>query len=328
MTAARALPPSSEAHSTSVIIAAHTEERWCDIVKAISSAAAQSPPPLEVILVVDHNPPLARRAEAELSGVTIVENDGPRGASAARNTGVAHSSGDITVFLDDDQAASSPDWLRSLCRHFDDADVIGVGGGIAPDWPTERPHWFPCEFDWVVGASYVGMPEAVEPIRNVWGGNTAIRRSAFDTVGGFRPGFGKTGQVSRPEDTDLCLRVQRAMPTGHWLYDPAAEVMHKVPPDRSTRAFFLKRCWNEGRGKAALVRFVGFDTSMESERQYTTRVLPAAVVRELRAAVVCRDAAGLERCAAIILGLLLTAAGWITEMAVGGRGKGLRHARD
>jgi GT2 family glycosyltransferase len=307
------------ATSVSVIIAAYTEERWDHTVKAANSALQQSPPPLEVILVIDHNPSLAERARGELTGVTILENSGPRGASAARNTGVVHNLGEIVVFLDDDQVAATPGWLRCICRHFSEPDVVGVGGGITPDWPEARPRWFPREFDWVVGASYTGMPETVAPIRNVWGGNTAIRRTAFDAVGGFRPGFGKTGQVSRPEDTDLCLRVKRALPSGYWLYDPEAVVAHNVPVDRSTPVFFLKRCWHEGRGKAALVGFMGMDASMASERRYTTRVLPRAFLRELRVAVLRRDVASLERSGAILVGFSLTVAGWLVGMLAGER---------
>ena len=44
-------------------------------------------------------------------------------------------------------------------------------------------------------------------MRNVWASNMAVRRAAFDAAGGFREDFGKVGAVSRPEDTDLCLRV-------------------------------------------------------------------------------------------------------------------------
>jgi hypothetical protein len=233
-----------------------------------------------------------------------------------------HSRGDIVVFLDDDQVAATPDWLSCICGHFSEPEVVGVGGGITAQWPAARPHWFPREFDWVVGASYTGMPVTVAPVRNVWGGNTAIRRTVFDAVGGFRPGFGKTGRVSRPEDTDLCLRVKRAMPSGHWLYDPAAAVSHNVPLDRSTPSFFLKRCWHEGRGKAALVRFIGMDASMASERRYTTRVLPRAFAREMRVAVLRGDTASLQRCGAILLGFSLTVAGWLTEMLMGGPGHG------
>lgn len=302
--------------AVSVIIAAYAEDRWQDTLEAITSAARQSHRALELILVIDHNPRLAERARTELDGVVVLENTGQKGASGARNTGVKHSRGDIVAFLDDD-AVATPDWLRSLCRHFSEAEVFGVGGGLTLAWRQPRPRWFPREFDWVLGGSYKGMPEVAAPMRNVWSGNMAIRRTAFDGVGGFRAGFGKTGRVSRPEDTDLCLRVLRTLPTGYWMYDPSAQVAHKVPLERSTRVFFLRRCWNEGRGKAALAMLMGAYASTSLERQYATRVLPRAVIRELWLSIFRRDVASLERGGAILTGLTLAIAGFLTEMLVG-----------
>ncbi len=303
----------------SVVIAAYADERWPDTVSAVASAQRQVPAPREVILVIDHNPALAVRARAELPGVTVRENTGSPGASAARNTGVRHSGGDIVAFLDDDQTAVDTEWLQRLCRHFDDPRVVGVGGRILPHWPERRPRWFPPEFDWVVGASYAGLPETVGRVRNVWGGNTAIRRTALDAVGGFRPGFCKTGAVSRPEDTDLCLRIGCAIPDGYWLYEPAAAVAHHVPEARSTPGYFLRRCWDEGRGKAALARFAGWQSSTSAERRFATRVLPQAFLRSCRSALFDHDAAALACGVAMVAGLVATAAGWLAETAIGKR---------
>lgn len=300
--------------SVTVIIAAYTQERWDSIVAGVASVLSQSPPPLELILAIDHNQGLAERARKHLDGVTVVESTEPRGASGARNSGVKNSGGEILVFLDDDQYAA-PGWLRSLCTHFSDPDVLGVGGGITLAWPQDRPRWFPREFDWAVGGSYRGMPEVAAPVRNVWSGNMAIRRSTFDTAGGFRPGFGKLENSSRPEDTDLCLRVLDAFPSGHWQYEPLAEVAHIVPPERSTRRFFLNRCWSEGRGKAALATMNGVDASTASERRYATRVLPGAFLRETARGICRADTGALERAVAILLGVLYTAAGFAVGCA-------------
>ena len=48
----------------------------------------------------------------------------------------------------------------------------------------------PPEFDWVVGCSYVGLPVAAGPVRNLIGTDMSVRRHLMESVGGFREGFG------------------------------------------------------------------------------------------------------------------------------------------
>lgn len=297
--------------SVSVVIAAFADDRWEQLRAAVASVAAQSRPALETIVVIDHNPGLLDLARRELApcGARVISNDGARGASGARNAGVAASGGDIIAFLDDDARASS-DWLAAITGNFADPGVAGVGGRVDPLWAGRRPRWFPGEFDWAIGASYRGMPEAATVVRNVWSNNMAVRRAAFEAVGGFREDFGKVGARSRPEDTDLCLRVN----SGSWVYDPAAAVDHWVPAQRATLGYFLRRCFNEGWGKAGLAARAGATASLSAERGYIRTVLPRAVAAGLRDAV-RGDRAGALRTAAIMAGLGVTAggfaAGWV-----------------
>lgn len=303
--------------TASVVIAAFASDRWEYLLDAVRSVAAQTRPALETIVVIDHNPELLVRARRELPSalhegddpsqaprLLVVPNAGARGASGARNTGVASSNGDVVVFLDDD-AHASRDWLDRLLAHFTDPGVAGVGGRTDPIWATARPSWFPGEFGWTVGASYAGLPTQTARVRNVWTCNMAVRRSAFEKAGGFREDFGKVGTVSRPEDTDLCLRVN----SGAWLYDPASVVGHRVPAHRATFRYFLVRCFNEGRGKAGLAALNGAGASTSLERGYATRVLPRAFWRGLRDAV-RGDGTGLLRGAAIMAGFGAASAGF------------------
>jgi hypothetical protein len=233
-----------------------------------------------IVLVIDNNPSLLARARDHFTDATVIANASIRGASGARNTGAAASRTDLIAFLDDD-AVAGPQWLSQLVPHFEDPSVCGVGGGVTPIWEGAgiRPSWWPREFDWVVGASYAGLPQGVGIVRNVWSENMAVRRVDFEAAGGFRAGFGKTGNQSRPEDTDLCLRVAGVRPDGHWLYDPDAQVAHRVPKNRQTASFFLRRCYHEGRGKAELARLNGTGTSTSSERGYAMSVLPRGIAQ-------------------------------------------------
>ena len=296
-----------------MVIAAFTMERWNDIQEAVASVRAQTVQVLETILVIDHNPDLLARAQQDLPGVIVIPNAGSKGASGGRNTGVAASSGEVVAFLDDD-AVASPTWLEALLCHFANPEVVGVGGRLDPLWGSSRPRWFPPEFDWTIGASYLGMPEQAVSVRNVWSGNMAIRRQIFDAIGGFRDDFGKVGARSRPEDTDLCLRAAAAQPQGTWIYEPAGIADHRVPPARATFSYFLHRCFNEGSGKAALAALNGTGESTSAERQYTRRVLPGGVIRGLREAA-HGDASGGLRSMAIAAGFSCTAVGFFAGQA-------------
>lgn len=304
-------PAMHTAPSVSVIIAAFANERWTDLVEAVESVLVQSHPAQETIVVIDHNPDLFSRARSELrSGVRVLKNALDQGASGARNTGVAASTSEVVVFLDDD-ATADPQWLENLITPFEQSEVIGVGGRLEPAWTTQRPRWFAPEFDWVVGASYRGMPEQVTPIRNVWSGNMAIRREVFDAIGGFRLSFGKTGNRSRPEDTDLCLRAGAVREGTHWVFQPTALVHHKVPASREHFRFFLRRCFAEGQGKADLGALVDRTSAMSSEKSYARTVLPKGVAIGLGEAF-RGEPMGATRAGVIILGLAAASAGMVT----------------
>jgi GT2 family glycosyltransferase len=294
----------------SVVVCAFTLERWDDLVAALSSVRAQEPPGRELILVIDYNATLLARARADLSGVTIVENSGPRGLSGARNSGVAIASGSVVAFLDDD-AVAQPGWLAGLCRPFEDPAVLGTGGRADAAWDTARPSWFPAEFDWVVGCSYRGLPQVVATVRNPLGCSMAIRRSVFERVGGFRPEVGRLG--TRPagcEETELCIRAAQAEPGGRFVYVPTAAVRHRVPAARARWAYFRSRCLAEGRSKAIVATLAGSRSGLSSERAYMLRILPrgvgAGLVGPLRG-----DRWGPVRAAVIVLGLATTTLGYV-----------------
>jgi glucosyl-dolichyl phosphate glucuronosyltransferase len=299
--------------TVSVIIAAYTSKRWNDTTAAVRSVALQSIPAAETILVIDNNPELLAKARAELTDVTVIPNAGAQGASYARNTGVAASHGEVVAFLDDD-AVASPKWLESLLRHFINPEVVGTGGRLDPIWATAAPRWFPPEFNWAVGASYRGMPDHAVPVRNVWSGNMVIRRKIFDAIGGFREGFGKVGSQSSPEDTDLCLRASAAHPGGTWIFDPDGLCGHRVPAERERFSFFIRRCYNEGLGKAALSTLTDAPEATVTEREYTKRVLPRGMYLGLREAR-DGDLSGVYRSLSIAAGLMCAAGGFATGRA-------------
>jgi GT2 family glycosyltransferase len=270
-----------------VVVCAYTERRWPDLVAAVESVAAQTVPVDQVLLVIDHNPALAARAAAEIAGVTVLANENRRGLSGARNTALAHATGDIVVFLDDDASAASPDWLELLLAPYENPLVAAVGGAATPLWPTERPVTLPAgsergELDWVVGCTYTGQPVQLAEVRNLMGCNMSFRRTVFAAVGGFTEDMGRVGTVPVGcEETELCIRLRQHDPSARIVFEPRALVRHRVSPDRLSWSYLRRRSWGEGISKAAVSRLVGAGDALSTERAYTTRIIPAAFFREL-----------------------------------------------
>ncbi len=291
--------------NVTVVICAFDLDRWSRTVDAVSSVLVQERPAAEVILVVDHNHELFARACETWSGppVHVVVNAGAPGLSGARNAGVAHASSEVVAFLDDD-AVAAPTWTAELLAPYDDPDVVACGGAVIANLGGPRPAWWPREFDWVVGCSYIGQPLRRAEVRNVIGANMSVRRDAVVEVGGFAEGIGRVG--TRPvgcEETDLMIRLVQRRPAGRIVYEPAAVVHHWVPPARLSWAYFRSRCLAEGESKALVAGRVGPDRALASERSYVRSVLP----RGLAAAVAQGEP---RRALAILLGLALTTAGY------------------
>lgn len=124
--------------TVAVVICAHTEDRWDEMVFAVTSVMQQTHRAAEIVLVIDHNPALLRRATFELPAVVAIPNEQAPGLSGARNTGVRAASSDIVAFLDDGEFAA-PNWLAALVASYADPNVLGVGGQVVPAWRTGRP---------------------------------------------------------------------------------------------------------------------------------------------------------------------------------------------
>ncbi len=296
--------------TTSIIVCAYTEQRWDDLVAALAGLDQQTVPITQRILVIDHNPLLLERARATFPTVSVIANREQRGLSGARNTGIAHATGDIVLFMDED-AVPEKDWLRKLLTHYESDSVMGVGGAILPNWVAGRPGWFPSEFDWVIGCTYTGMPQEIADVRNLIGCNMSFRQLVFERVGLFTDGIGRVG--TRPvgcEETELCIRTRQKMPGIRMVYDPSAVVHHRVPESRGRFRYFVDRCYSEGLSKALIARHIGRSDGLSSESAYTIRTLPLGVLGGARDAL-RGDAAGLLRAGAIVIGFSCTALGYL-----------------
>ena len=308
--------PIRERSAVAVVICAYDEGRWPVLEQAASTTLGQFEADDELVVVIDHNPDLlakARDAWAALPQVQVVPNAGGRGLSGGRNTGIEVSSAPVIAFLDDD-AVPRAGWLDALGIRFTDGRVAAVGGAVEPRWAAGGPPvWLPDEFGWVVGCDYRGLPGDGAPIRNPIGASMAVARDAFDAVGGFSERLGRTGELPTGcEETELGIRIRTDLPGRLILRDTTAIVDHLVPAARGTLRYFVRRCWNEGRSKAALSALVGSGAALASERGHALRLLTEAPARYLGQAV-AGDRGGLARALCSALGLAVTAAGYASS---------------
>ncbi|MDN3497308.1 glycosyltransferase family 2 protein [Planococcus sp. APC 4015] len=294
--------------SVSVVICAYTLDRWDQLVLAMASVAHQGPEH-ETILIVDHNDELLERAVERWPEAIVLANAGRRGLSAGRNTALDVATGDVVAFLDDD-AVAEPGWLETLAAPFWDPAVVAVGGSAVPIWPGDAPAALPDELLWIVGCSYRGLPLEPLPVRNVMGCSMAFRREPLRAIGGFNPETGRVGKLPIGcEETEACILLRQQDPSRVILYMPTATVRHHVSPDRVTMGYVARRSWCEGLSKAGIARTVGRQDALSAESAYATRVLPAAVWREMR-----RGRHGIVPATAIVISLALAGAGYLRGM--------------
>jgi glucosyl-dolichyl phosphate glucuronosyltransferase len=304
-----------QAGGTSVVICCYNLDRWDDICEAIQSVSKQTQQVQQTIVVVDHNPALQARMQAAFPTLTVIANSGERGLSGARNSGIAASTGEFLLFLDDD-AVAAPDMVALLSERLADRQVLGAVARIQPDWLGPVPPWFPAEFLWVVGCTYQGMSPG--RVRNLLGAAMYVRRSVFEAVGGFNSGLGRS-HFSLPlgcEETEFCIRANLAHPMSYFVYDATAACRHKVPPQRLTWRYLTTRCYAEGLSKAHVAFIAQAAGALSTERAYVTKTVPAGALRGLSAFVSKGEIGGLGRAVAAGLGLGSAAVGYLVGRAM------------
>jgi len=216
---------------------------------------------------------------AEFPGVQLVHESRP-GASYARNAGIAASSGEIIVFIDDDTCVP-PDWLERLIAPFVRADVMAVSGNILPrELEHASQRLFESYGDGGLNRGYVSWDADSEWFYNshfdqgvpVWllggTGNVAFRASAFchPKIGLMDECVGPGTPAGIGEDMYLFYRTLRA----GWtiVYEPAAALEHS---HRRTMPALRRQLFRYGQGAVAYQLLLVL-------REFDLRAIPALFI--------------------------------------------------
>jgi GT2 family glycosyltransferase len=251
--------------------------------------------PAEIIVVDQSDERDARLAALEHEGDHRLRYlwTSRRGASSARNAGIAASRCDIVAFSDDDMVAT-PGWFGSLIRALSQAgprDV--VTGQVRPAEPEVSNAFVPSTKVDEAPAVYSGrLAEDV-----LYTGNMAMYRSAADAVGLFDERLGPGTSFPSAEDNDLGFRLLEA---GYRIvYVPEALLYHRAW--RSDRDYVRLR-WDYGVGRGGF-----YAKHLDLRDRYMLRRLTTDVGRHLRSSV-----SGLRRDRRRAYGDIALAAGVLT----------------
>ncbi|WP_017651735.1 glycosyltransferase [Fortiea contorta] len=134
---------------------------------------------------------------------------------AARNTGIRAAVGEVTVFTDAD-CRPQPQWLESLVQPLINPEVVIVVGEITglPGKSFLEKH--------AQKQETLSQKHTLSHPFCAYGqtANLAIRRSAWEKVGLFRPYLTTGG------DADICWRILDAK-IGRWEFAPNAIIKHR-----------------------------------------------------------------------------------------------------
>jgi N-acetylglucosaminyl-diphospho-decaprenol L-rhamnosyltransferase len=242
----------SAADALALAVAVISYETRAELERCLESVVAGDP--VEVVVVdngsTDGSAELVR---SRFPSVRLIVNERNTGYGAAANQAIAATSADAVLLLNSDTIAH-PEAMAVLGRHLLEHDRAAVVGPRLEnlDGTLQRSAYpFPSAADAFLGESGLHLavrrvPRLRDRFLRTWshdrsravpwvlGAALAIRRSAFDAVGGFDEDFFMYG-----EEVDLCRRLAGA---GFEVrYEPAATVRHAGGASTAKRAESMRR---------------------------------------------------------------------------------------
>jgi len=219
----------AQSKNASIIIPVYN--RTDDLLKLLAQLKVQNRNDFELVVVDDGScPPVSESLIVSNYPfpVLLIRHHDQRGIAAARNTGIASSSGELVVFIDSDACVADPDWYEKHMRLYRRAEDMARK-------KNKTSYVFHSEV-YGISESYIGRVDTYANWlgscmkkaclirdRHVPMNNTSMHRSVFSAVGMFDEEF----RISEDIEWGFrCLSHGVAL-----IYVPGAPVGHY---DRNT----------------------------------------------------------------------------------------------
>ncbi len=208
--ASRAAPPTFQSPpDVSVVVC--TRDRPESLKNALASILLHFPEGSELIVVDQGRDDSVSSIIEDLAapeGLVRYVRCRRLGLSGARNDGASHAANPVLVFTDDD-CIVGPDWVNAWKGAFTAPGTAVMGFGEVATAQHDPAQGFIPGFELVPGL--YGPELFKKGIGAVgMGANMAVRRDAWEALGGFDESLGSGRKLAAAEDTDFAFRAVRA----------------------------------------------------------------------------------------------------------------------
>ena len=176
------------------------------------------------IIVVDNDSTDGSARIARAHSAVVIKGSDPS-VAALRNKGARAALGSVIAFVDSDHEIDRY-WIETAVDVLAAPDVAATG---APCLTQPGPSWVQQQYD-----GLRDRPLRREDVTWLGSGNLAVKRAAFERVGGF------DASLTACEDVDFCNRLLHA--GCRIVADPNLRNIHFGDP-RTLRALFMGELW-------------------------------------------------------------------------------------
>jgi glycosyltransferase involved in cell wall biosynthesis len=202
------------------------------LLELVGRLRSQRYPTFEVVILEQSEDPelVSRITSADDPRIRVIVSP-QRDPPAARNEAVRHATGNVLLFIDDDDLPIGSDWIALHARNYADPRCMGVVGRAASDPEGKKVPKFP----WIIRAlamrhtffkdtvSYAHNTLRKESVDFLIGTNASVRRTLIDRIGGWDEG------IPMHEEQSFAIKFHRQHRSGErFVFDPGPIIQRRT----------------------------------------------------------------------------------------------------